>query len=264
MEYRKLSVYSGEYFEHRLELKALNEDRKDFFEGKREGLREKLINALNSAQEKGLIPLTQEEIAERIYDDTKFTFLSRRSPLLGEYDLEEGVAKIQRNLKGEYLFSTLVHESIHALEGRTVQLEFEEGWFDIQHQRSGVKFFGENSRFRWLDEAITEDLSVKITGYEDDTYETERKIFKFLTTGGKIPVPEQKFYNAFFENYDPQKPYGQRIPAWNELQRLLRESFGPNILLRLDKIIEEFGKENNEDGLQKALETLENEYKKEA
>lgn len=260
MEYRKLSVHSPEYFEHRLEIQADNEDHKDFFKGKKEKLKDELIIALNSASEMGWIPLTRDEIIQRIYNDTKFTFLNPNDSLLGEYVIEEGVAKIKGNLPKENLFSTLVHESIHALEGRTVKLEFEEEWFEIEHQRAGVRFFGENFRFKWLNEAITEDLSVKITGHEDNTYGIERELFKFLTSGGKIPVPEQKFYNAFFENYDPDKPYGERIPAWNELQQLLKKSFGPNILLRLDKIIQELG-EDDEDGLQKALGILKSEYK---
>ncbi len=166
------------------------------------------------------------------------------------------------------------HELMHALSGRTPRLnsKIEEGaridniriGFRMGETRVAKKAGGETviptSRFRWLNEAMTESLTTEVEGnnYQataraSQIYRLEQSLLEHL----EHRVPRQDFREAYFENYDPR---GGGTDAWGKLQRDLSEAFEPRILLKLDKIITEEHKLDYEGGLKAARDYLQRTY----
>lgn len=176
-------------------------------------------------------------------------------------------------VKSKALPKILFHELLHAVSGRTViksqVVDDIEGYgeftdTDIIHQRTGTRIGsprGEGlemkQRFHWLNEAVTEQLTWRLLGkkipepksvmerlmskkYEGSaTYVPERKLFDLLLQKGSTPLDEKLFLAAYFEDFDPEKP--NPIPAWKAMTKAVRESYGSNMLLELDKMIKSGG-----------------------
>lgn len=143
---------------------------------------------------------------------------------------------------GEHLYT---HEMLHALSGRTLVLRTDAplAYMEFEAQRIGFRFQNvKQGRFRWLNEAITEELAIGLTGdKEDRIYKQERNLYKLLRTKGKMVIPEELFLAAYFENYDPSLPPGERIPQWKKLYSAINEAYEPGFLVRLDKMIQKGG-----------------------
>jgi len=140
------------------------------------------------------------------------------------------------------------HELLHATSGRALihqpgNLTNRE---EIINQRVGLEFKPANNHpylFRWLNEAITEDLNKEMMGNSelDSSYREERHLLQLLCTFGSTEVPVSVFREAYFENYDPDDPTGERVPKYKELQRQLMAAYGERILVNLDNVIKEAG-----------------------
>jgi hypothetical protein len=65
----------------------------------------------------------------------------------------------------------------------------------------------------------------------------ERHLLELLRTKGNQEIPEKLFLNAYFEDYDLSKPYGDRIPAWKELRRSLNEAYDSSFFIELDNMV---------------------------
>ena len=157
---------------------------------------------------------------------------------ISAYDFEE-----DKSL--EILNATLIHEFLHALSGKTLVQFGVDNDGNVSEQKMGLAFHaGENERFGWLAEAVTEDLTNKILKREkDEIYAEEQELFSLLQNSGATQIPIELFYAANFENYDPTA--GDRkesaIPKWHQLRRVISESYSPTFLVNLDQFAKKFG-----------------------
>lgn len=118
----------------------------------------------------------------------------------------------------------------------------------MNDQRVGLHF-GDyaskvNFRFRWLNEAVTEDLSVELLSASNlpishGSYLKERQLLKYLTAGPRPLVPDRLLLQAYFEHYDPHRQ--NRIPKWKKLMEHLSKKGHPRLFVELDNIINKEG-----------------------
>lgn len=139
-----------------------------------------------------------------------------------------------------------VHEMLHFLSGRTLLTreypEDPEYLGEVTHQRIGLQYNAPNPRFRWLNEAVTENLTMQfMNGKDNDVYKQERELMELLRTKGKTVLPEHLFIDAYFENYDPELPIKDRIPAWKKLQQVLNDAYEPGFLVHIDDVVRNEG-----------------------
>lgn len=131
----------------------------------------------------------------------------------------------------EYVYT---HEMLHGVSGLAVlgSKTKEEKAFETQLQRLGLLVMG---RFRWLNEAITERLSLKLTARQDSiSYEDERFILQSMIDGG---VPEELFFEAYFQDQKSDKG----SEAMNRLIKTINKELGPRYLQNLDEAIDVYG-----------------------
>lgn len=196
-------------------------------------------------KEKG-IDLSEDVIDDRI-DNTRVELADALTTTFegigGDFDPERGIRISEQALVGEgrwkdSLRKILAHELVHAISGRTATFKEDDSGFSefdqINHQRIGFTFKGV---FRWLNEAVTENIARNI--YPDDfpTYETFQRIYKYLRDYGEIMIPDTDFYDAYFENYDPDIPGEQRIPHWKKLWTQINLSYGVGFMTRINRDI---------------------------
>ncbi len=95
-----------------------------------------------------------------------------------------------------------------------------------------------NHRFHWLNEAVTETVTLNLLSRENSaSYVPERELLDLLLKKGGKKLPQQLFIDAYFESYDPEKPVDEHIPAWKKLYAEINEAYRPGFLLQLDKYI---------------------------
>jgi len=124
----------------------------------------------------------------------------------------------------EYVYT---HEMLHAVSGLTVMGgENSEGELaETQIRRHGLHAEG---RFKWLNEAFTEFLALKLLGKEDsNSYKDERRELQLMIDKG---VPEELFAAAYFENLEPGK-----TPRLKDLIKAVNQKCGIRYLQNLDK-----------------------------
>jgi hypothetical protein len=171
----------------------------------------------------------------------------------GSFDADHNTVIIAENVPDELKLNVFSHEMLHLISGRTIMLwGEEEGIGEIRHQRIGTRFKAsltetdrrkrKTSRFRWLNEAITEMLAAEISGVKDPfAYGSEQDIVRELANRGKQTIGWNLFFNAYFENYDPGLPPEERIRAWKNLRRAINEAYTPDFLVALDDCIRRQG-----------------------
>lgn len=155
--------------------------------------------------------------------------------------------------------STIFHEFFHALAGET--------WTDAGtgfpvNTRSGLTFTPPDmrqfvlgyhlnypydwrrppaNRLRWLNEAMTEFLTLRACRYsanppatqqDSDVYPSERRMLQRLLNAG---IPLQLFVDAYFENVMSGGP-NKRLPAYRRLSAAIRERFDDTWLVRMDTL----------------------------
>ncbi|HEY4480104.1 MAG TPA: hypothetical protein VJB58_01370 [Candidatus Paceibacterota bacterium] len=181
-------------------------------------------NALQAIKE-GKLPITEELLEERMGDTRVYLAddLQIKQCTSGDYDVGEGAIRVAYRENIEAQEKTVFHEMIHALSGRTILIE-EKGYFPdemLEHQRVGFRFnvYDKNGdwagkRFRWLNEAVTEEIAVELSkaNPEHQSYHAEREKLKELYDSG---LSKKLVYEAYFENYDPDSK--DKIPKWKGL-----------------------------------------------
>jgi hypothetical protein len=159
----------------------------------------------------------------------------------------------------------ITHEVLHAISSGQIVIhhlisKYKDGgmnWTDSsypQPQWSGLKTNGFNvSRFTWLNEAVTENLSAHAVETKPSAYPDERKLLELLMTKGKKVIDKKVLTNAYFERrgYQANDNEGQKF--WNLMRQEIRESYDhdPQFLIKLDILIQN-------KGIEEAIKLLEN------
>lgn len=155
---------------------------------------------------------------------------------------------------GHVLKEVVTHESYHAISGQAFSID-ETGTKGATSQRVGVD---QRNRFAWLNEALTQDLTIKHTEYLRETgslerasaqriansasYKDEIKLLNLIVEklskreGVDIEDSKRQFYAAYFEGIESADG-DKRMLAWRELSRRIRLHFGDGFLVHLDEII---------------------------
>lgn len=151
------------------------------------------------------------------------------------YDAEHQAVIVDPSLPDGTLQHTLTHELFHAISGKTLQRSTEDG--SIRVQRQGVEITGREDgpiRFEWLNEAITEKLTMMLLGKETSvSYPHEREGL------AELDVPFELFLEAYLEGF--QDTTGEKVPAWKRLNDALDHTYGPGFLTKLDHEIQSKG-----------------------
>ena len=199
-----------------------------------ESTRKKLYEAID----RGEIPITKkkvEMVLDRLHMTLADTMVMRLNDTYGSYDKDTLSIYLDANLDDSELEETFHHEILHALSGMTILSSDE--WTN-ESLRVGLAY-RDDSLFRWLNEAVTETLNIKVFGHEDgDFYKESRKLLDLLSKD----IDFKLFVDAYFEEYDPDAPKEERLAAWKKLKAAIDAKFGssPNFLVKLNNFIENY------------------------
>lgn len=207
-------------------------------------------NLLKRLREASYIPSHVKQLADGRLKDTIFTLEDALTATLeerfGSFSIVNGKVSIAEQVPKDLEEHVFTHEALHALSGRTIIVRRFDGdpYGAVEHQRVGLRIyeFGKFENFRWLNEAITEELTLGLLEKEESKiYFAERYLMKLLGTNGSAVIPFELFVNAYFEDYDPSKPPGERIPEWKKLYGAINEAYAPGFLTRLDAFVKANG-----------------------
>lgn len=162
--------------------------------------------------------------------------IDRNDELAGAIEEQDSYEKM--SLKARH---SLIHERFHSLAGHLYITR--EG-----EPRSEGKVIGtglsKHPELTWLDEAITEDLTLRLLGQIKEkeglnenlggAYGIHRQYLDEIV--GRSGIPKEVFYEAYFEEPDLDAEPGQRLPKWHALQQALNEKFGPKFLQRATEL----------------------------
>lgn len=194
-------------------------------------LHEAFLERLSRAIDSKRLPLGKEIATQRLNDIRVNLFDGLAASFWdawGTFQHGTRSVLISASVPVDHLENTYSHELMHALEGVSAQVMG--GDFGVV--RSGLTL---NLATRWLNEAVTEDLTSSIIlEAPSKTYQDERTIFDAVTKY----VPRELFYGAYFESYDPNVPVTERIPRWKELSRKVNGVFGPGFLTKIGQRIQ--------------------------
>ena len=219
-----------------------------------EGYKAEFEQAVLAGIAAGEIPLTPEYVRRRLAETPIFFFGDKKgeSNAAGYYSQKHGVGLYSR-LTDKHMRCAMYHEFFHVLAGRTVKPYIRQGrrTSTQRHMRGGLRFSTPDTResdpFMWLDEAVTERLSMDYGDYKNykhaGIYPTELAMLDLLQRGGKHVIELQTFIDAYFETYDPRKPPADRLRAWKRLQSEINESFGTGFMNYVDRTYRSQGKQ---------------------
>ncbi len=173
----------------------------------------------------------------------------RMSGAFAGFNMEELAEKYRRMAEQgrAELFHTFCHEVLHMLSGKTVVMKYEEGaehLAEFDHKKIGLSHVGKKvKRFWWLNEALTDHLTLELTGEERKyaAYKKELELLELLRTKGKKEIPLQIFLNTYFESFDPNQAEEERLKQWRQLRLEIAEAYKPDFIIELDRIIQEKG-----------------------
>ena len=193
----------------------------------------------------------------------------------GSFSPNKMKIRLSSELDKEEIISILVHELFHALSGKSYMSEAEgdEIYYNsenIINNKNGLSFWSDKrgNLFTWLDEAITEKLTLmayhdwqlleeigsgkRISGMHYNkakncdlakkncsvlpgSYRVERQILDILLSR----IDFSHFQAAYFEDYDLELAPELRMAKFRKLHSLIREKFGEKFLVKLDKCYRE-------------------------
>lgn len=231
---------------------------RDFIEARQKEFRERVETLRMKA-----VGLIQEFLKEKYFfeiPEGKMSFLQSipiflADPVVSQFGEEYGAfspreewIRVRLDLSADTFFSVLVHELLHALAGKIILRYTSENsnedsgfltdeYVNIKTGISVVRHDPLSTRLVWLDEAITERLSLHIVESRNGSYIHDRKILDFLLTR----VDEKYFVEAYLEEYDENLPSPERLDKMRTLIQKINEAFGPFFLQRLEKYIQKHG-----------------------
>lgn len=185
-----------------------------------------------------------EEYFEFVFTNTKVEPIDPAKGTLdevdGKYVQSTDTIFVSTQRRIEHIEKTLTHEFFHALSGKTI-IHYKDKLFHdeppSETDRIGTYFrSGTKRTFFWMNEAITELLTMKTTNTksENASYPEERKLLEFFLQ----KIDFSFFTKAYFEHFDPKLPPQERIPHWRVLAEKIKEVYGKYFLNDLEKYIE--------------------------
>ncbi len=153
------------------------------------------------------------------------------------------------------LEEVITHEWFHLLSGRVYvgvsrgdynhAIAIRAGFMQDRFPQEGKSFSSKrNAKYSWLNEAMTQELTVGTLGIVEkfkEIYGDERDLFSLLMKKGKEKIPFDLFLRAYFENDDPQAGEDQRLERLGALYGQIRESYEPGFLDALDLFVHKYG-----------------------
>jgi len=203
------------------------ERREQFLQEAARKIKMEFITALREGVSSGFLPkivlqsLSRMESVTIYLRDTMGNTQSMQSGELASCDAVSRKIGILSELAQESSFSqlrnALFHEFLHILSGQSITMQTgaqgDAGESVIFLKKIGVKITGSTARYTWLNEAITEWLALKLSGYTSDqneraykgsmAYIAERKELDRLLESG---VEKSTVVEAYFENFPTNQP----------------------------------------------------------
>ena len=225
------------------------------------GLQSRFVARVQESAAAGRLPVSPERVASRIAGIRRIDIVDPvRATAAGEH--EDGRSRILLTAEGDLkrLEKVYTHEMNHLLSGRTIinYGRVEEGY--IFAQRVGLSFRrrsispeGELKRngqaLAWLNEAVTEEITMELLGIQEGGYPDERSSLQELYRKG---LSRRLLYEAYFEDYDVHAPEGQRVPAWKAFTKHCGEVFpdggGIRLLLKIGRVFESYYRVRGQEG----------------
>lgn len=231
---------------------AKHEEKQKNLEKNLPKMKEKFMSRLNKEVAGYGLKISQKRIKDKI-DTVKvyagdFLLYSELTNANGDYNAEKNTVVLPSGDVGfstesskyaEYLEEVYTHEMLHALSGLQLLGEDQDGQIvKARIQRMGLLTEG---RLRWLNEAVTENLSLKMIGKKNSPiYRTEREILQVIIERG---VPEKMFLEAYFEESLPLSSKPAEENALKKLIKKINEKCGDRFLQDLDSAVDRQGVE---------------------
>ena len=232
---------------------------KDFPEFKK-----RVLDLLDKAIERGELPISKEYVAARL-DKIDCTIIDSLTANLedrgGSYYGGKHTISLSSGVPNDLKFKVFVHEIVHALSGQIRQEGSETDALDPDIIWRGVEKVGNRfnhfakdfsiydvdderaqthrPNFRWLNEAITEDITGQLVG-KAVSYKKERELLALIVQYG---IPTEVLRLAYFDNHDIEKKAGHHLLKTKELFDATNKKFHTGFLVDLDKYIFQGGQE---------------------
>ena len=231
---------------------------------------------LRSAIRSGLLPVPEGRLAG-VFHETHVLLVDSAHPsleeVLGYYAHDRRLIGLSSILTDPHRFNasvlekTVLHEYLHALEGRTylagkIGRDFDYALNDfglseeelqeikdeeknqpprVSRIRGGLGFPLKKGRLEWLNEAVTERIVDMLTDATLPSYKSYRATLAYLMEEGTEPIYLDTFVQAYFEDLDPRA--AEKIPHWRALRKKINVAHGPGFFNAFDKAINEHGPE---------------------
>lgn len=222
------------------------------------GLKNRFLKRCSSLIENGTIPLSTEQLQERlegftcrVADRIVMTFQEASGHFLPDLSMIELDAALLETDTAS-LEAVFTHEVLHAISGRislkeTFDDEFAtEGVNDDVYKTQHIGLLFGTERFRWLNEAITEDVAWKLLKVDElfheerdrlGSYKIEQDLYHAIRTRGKQEIPEGMFFAAYFERNDEDRPAAKWRNATRDLIKTVNQAYEPGFMVKVDKFI---------------------------
>lgn len=212
--------------------------------------KERVSNLLFEAIDRGDLPISTALVEERL-NNLQFRAVDPMSARLeekwGDYNAKSHTIRLSTDIPKKSRWAVFVHEVFHALSGQIDNMNTLQGFEEdplvtgYDSIKVGTRF---HDRFRWLNEALTEEATRGFTN-ESWGYENERELLDILVSSG---VSKESLYGAYFENYTDKPEGSHRLPKTKALFDTINQRLGQGFLINLDGYIRFSTKKRQQDG----------------
>lgn len=160
----------------------------------------------------------------------------------GAYAVESRMAFIP--IHGESISNEEKHVSVHEYFHASSSHIYTQKGEEVSKVSLGIERYSPAGRqFTWLNEAITEELTIMLAGEMEAindrvrrvSYQGQRELLHEIMRVSGIDF--RYFLEAYFEEPDLNAPPGERMPKWHALQSKLTEAFGPQFLQKIEELV---------------------------
>ncbi len=215
----------------------------------------RLIDDVRTHIESGYLPEHVLERFSHVLDTVRFQVVDlfyselERDLRVGSFEQRARTLKFSLRIPKDREYGVFAHEMLHALSGEILGIEDMDEDIPERYRKNHVHSLSLGLRFGstrnsnslqrlvWLNEAMTERITVRFLGKETPHYTDFRNLLGFLIEHG---VPEDLFVSAYFEDFDPDSD-AHRLPHMRELFKKTNTVFCEGFLIKLDKLVTQKG-----------------------